>query len=52
MGDTSLTSHFIFKEIDTQGPFPSIILLSSFFLRELHIHTFLSLVISLPEKLI
>ena len=36
MGDTSLTSHFILKEIETQVPFLSISLLSSFFLRELH----------------
>jgi len=36
MGDTSLTSHFILKEIETQVPFPSIIFLPSFFLTELH----------------
>ena len=36
MGDPSLTSHFILKATETQGPFPSISLLSSFFLTKLH----------------
>ena len=52
MGDTSLTSHFILKEIETQVPFPSVSLLPSLFLTELHHIPYLSsLLISLPEKL-
>ena len=52
MGDTSLTSHFILKEIETQVPFPSVSLLPSLFLQNCTTsHTSLSLLISLPEKL-
>ena len=52
MGNTSITSHFILKEIETQVPFPSVSLLPSLFLTELHHIPYLSsLLISLPEKL-